>query len=139
LRYLACIVALIFAVLSAIHVYWARGGRWGAANAVPEIDGKPLFRPGTVVTLVVAGLLAVAGALVLQRAGLAYAFGPKMVRRAGVWVVALAFVVRAVGDFNYIGFFKRRRGTRFAHLDTRLYSPLALGLGVSTAIVAAYA
>jgi hypothetical protein len=45
--------------------------------------------------------------------------------------------VRAIGDFNYVGFFKRRRGTRFAHLDTRLYSPLALGLGLGTAIVAA--
>ena len=41
------------------------------------------------------------------------------------------------GGWTYIGFFKRRRGTRFAHLDTLLYSPLALGLGVGTAIVAA--
>jgi hypothetical protein len=133
----ACLVAAMFAALSAIHVYWAMGGRRGIDAAIPELDGKPLFRPGAGVTLVVAGLLAVAAALVLQRVGLGPGFGPKMIRRAGVWVVALTLVVRAVGDFNYIGFFKRRRGTRFAHLDTHVYSPLALGLGVGTAIVAA--
>jgi hypothetical protein len=43
---------------------------------------------------------------------------------------------RAVGDFNYIGFFKRRRTTAFAGLDTRLYSPLALALGLGAGIVA---
>jgi hypothetical protein len=118
----------MFAALSAIHVYWAMGGRCGAADAIPEVDGKPLFRPGA--------FLAIAAGLVLQRSGLVPAFGPKLVRRAGIWVVAVTLVVRAGGDFNYIGFFKRR-GTRFAHLDTRLYSPLALGLGVGTAIVAA--
>jgi uncharacterized protein DUF3995 len=137
LKSLACIVALLFAALSAIHVYWATGGRWGAADAVPEVDGRPLFRPGTVATLVVAGLLAVAATLLLQRAGLAPAFGPRLLRRAGLWVVAATLAGRAVGDFNYVGFFKRRRDTRFAHLDTRMYSPLALGLGLGTAIVAA--
>jgi hypothetical protein len=125
----------MFAALSAIHVYWAMGG---ADDAIPELDGKPLFQPGTIVTLVVAGLLATSAALVLQRVGLLPAFGPRTIRRVGVWVVALTLVLRAVGDFNYIGFFKRRRGTRFAQLDTHLYSPLALGLGVGTAIVAAY-
>jgi Protein of unknown function (DUF3995) len=137
LRYLAWIVALLFAALSAIHIYWAMGGRRGAAHAVPEIDGEPLFRPGAVVTLVVAGLLAVAATLVLQRAGLAPPFGPRSLRRAAVWILAATLAVRAIGDFNYVGFFKRRRETRFAYLDTRVYSPLALGLGLGTAIVAA--
>jgi hypothetical protein len=36
--------------------------------------------------------------------------------------------VRAIGDFNYVEFFKRHRETSFAHLDTRVYSPLALAL-----------
>ena len=45
-------------------------------------------------------------------------------------------IVRAIGDFKYVGFFKQRRGTRFALLDTRFYSPLALALGVGVAVVA---
>ena len=33
---------------------------------------------------------------------------------------AVVFLARAVGDFRYVGFFKRVRGTRFARLDTIL-------------------
>ena len=65
---LACVVALAFAGLAAIHVYWALGGRQGADAAIPEVEGKPLFQPGPAVTLVVAGLLTLASAMVLQRA-----------------------------------------------------------------------
>ncbi len=32
--------------------------------------------------------------------------------------------------FRYVGFFKRVRGTRFAEMDTRYYSPLCLTLSV---------
>jgi hypothetical protein len=135
---LACIVATAFAALAAIHVYWAAGGRRGAADAVPETEGGgPLFRPGPALTMVVAGLLALAGAMLFWRVGVATRFVPRVVGRYGAWGVALALVTRAIGDFNYVGFFKRRRATRFAHLDTRLYSPLALALGVGAAVIAA--
>ena len=79
------------------------------------------------------------GEAVLNRTalGLAPAFGPKRVRRAGLWVVAATLALRSIGDFKYVGFFKRQGDTRFAHLDTRMYSPLALCLGLGTAIVAA--
>jgi Protein of unknown function (DUF3995) len=137
LKAFAGFVALIFGALAAIHVYWAIGGRRGADAAIPESDGRPLFRPGRAVTLVVAGLLAMAATFVLQQVGLLPSFGSSL-SREGTSAVAVTMIVRAVGDFRYVGFFKRRRGTRFAQLDTRLYSPLALALGVGTAIVAAY-
>ncbi|HEX4406183.1 MAG TPA: DUF3995 domain-containing protein, partial [Polyangia bacterium] len=69
----------------------------------------------------------------LVRVGL----GPSALGRCGAWGVAVALVARAVGDFNYIGFFKRRRATRFASLDSRLYTPLALALGLGAAVIAA--
>jgi hypothetical protein len=133
---LACVVALAFAGLAAIHVYWALGGRQGADAAIPEAEGKLLFRPGPAVTLVVAGLLSLAAAMVLQRAGVGPSVAPRVINRYGTWAVAIMLIVRAIGDFNYVGFFKQRRGTRFALLDTRFYSPLALALGVGVAVVA---
>ena len=136
LNALAGLIALVFGALAALHVYWAMGGRRGADGAVPEHDGKPLFRPGPAVTLAVAGLLALAAVLVLEQVGLLPGFGAHVSREA-TSAVAVAMLVRAVGDFKYIGFFKRRRGTRFARLDTWLYSPLALVLGVGTALLAA--
>jgi hypothetical protein len=129
-------VSTVFAGLSGLHVYWAFGGHRGRKEAIPDLDGKPLFRPGLAGTLAVAVLLAVAGALVLERA----AVGPHVVPPIfGLWGtrgVAAALIGRAIGDFNYVGFFKRRKTTAFAGWDTRLYSPLALALGVGAGIVA---
>ncbi len=135
---LSFIIASVFGGLSALHVYWAAGGRRGAAAAIPELEqGRPLFRPGPAITLVVAGLLAAAGAIVLLRVGVGPSLVPRLLVRYGAWGVALTLVARAIGDFNYIGFFKRRRATRFARMDNRLYSPLALALGVGAAVIAA--
>jgi hypothetical protein len=129
-------VSTIFAGLSALHVYWAFGGQGGRTGAIPEVDGKPLFRPGVAGTLAVAVLLAVAGALVLERAAIGPGLVPPTVSLWGTWGVAIVLIGRAVGDFSHVGFFKRRGTTPFARWDTRLYSPLALALGVGAGIVA---
>jgi hypothetical protein len=50
--------------------------------------------------------------------------------------VALAFGLRAVGDFRFVGFFKRVRGSVFARRDTWLYSPLCVLIGVLAASLA---
>ena len=124
-------------LLSALHLYWAAGGRTGAVAALPERHGAPIFQPGIASTLVVAGLLASAAVLVLARAGhWPAALLPHWIVTPGAQVVALVLIARSIGDFRYVGFFKRVRDTRFARLDTRVYSPIALVLGTATAIVA---
>ena len=134
---IAWIVALVYFSLASIHVYWALGGRRGVADAIPERDGRLVFQPGPFGTAVVAVLLLVSSALVLDRGGaVGTHFAPPALRLWGAWGIAAALSARAIGDFRYVGFFKRLRGTRFADLDTRLYSPLALALGLGTAIVA---
>ena len=52
------------------------------------------------------------------------------------YALALGLVARAVGEFKYVGFFKKVRGTRFARMDTILYSPLCLLLSAGVAAVA---
>jgi len=85
----------------------------------------------------VAGLLAFAALLVLARAGRGPATAlPGWMVALGAPVAAVVLIARAIGDFRYVGFFKRVRDTRFAHLDTRYFSPIALLLGAATAIVA---
>ena len=128
-------VSSAFASLAGLHVYWAFGGHRGLKATIPELDGKPLFRPGVAGTLAVAFLLAVAGALVLERAGVGPGIVPPTVSLWGTRGVATVLIGRAVGDFNHVGFFKRRKTTAFARLDTRLYSPLALALGLGAGIV----
>ncbi|HEY6477887.1 MAG TPA: DUF3995 domain-containing protein [Polyangia bacterium] len=129
-------VSTTLAGLSGLHVYWAFGGQAGRKAAIPERDGEPLFRPGRTGTLGVALLLAAAGTLVLERAAVGPHIIPPVVSLWGTRGVAAALIGRAIGDFNHVGFFKRRKTTAFARLDTRLYSPLALALGVGAGIVA---
>jgi hypothetical protein len=120
-----------------LHVYWAGGGSAGAVAALPERNGEPIFRPGPASTLVVAGLLALAAMLVLAHAGRGPAAAlPRWIITFGAPVAAVVLLARAIGDFRYVGFFKQVRDTRFARLDTLIYSPVALLLGIATAVVA---
>ncbi|MGH7512651.1 MAG: DUF3995 domain-containing protein [Gemmatimonadales bacterium] len=71
-----------------------------------------------------------------MRAGvLELALGGPLVRWV-TWAVAAAFLQRAIGDCRYVGLFRRVHGTPFARWDARLYTPLALGLGIGAAVIA---
>jgi len=120
----------IFAFLGALHVFWAFGGTWGSAAAIAEIDGRPRFTPSRGATLAVAAALVSAALVVLVRADLILAFVPRWASQWAAGVLGAVFVLRALGDFRLMGFFKSVRGTRFAVRDTWLYSPLCLLLGV---------
>ena len=108
----------------------------GVTGAVPSVGAKPLFVPSTRATLAVGVALLSFAALVAATAGWLCMPVP---RPALVWLsyaLAAGLLARAVGEFKYVGFFKRVRGSRFARLDTRLYSPLCLLLGGGVAAVA---
>jgi hypothetical protein len=120
----------IFGLLSALHVFWAFGGTWGAGAAVAEINGRPRFVPSKGATLLVAAALAAAAVVVLTRAHLVLGSVPPWASQWAAAVLGAVFVLRSIGDFRVMGFFKSVRGTRFAVRDTWLYSPLCLLLGL---------
>ena len=69
-RILAAGLIAIFVALSALHVFWAAGGRAGGAVAIPRHGGEALFTPSPLGTLAVAVALAAAAAtLPPRRAG----------------------------------------------------------------------
>jgi hypothetical protein len=116
-------IAILLAIAT-LHAYWASGGTFGKGAAIPERNGQPILRPSPIITYLVAGCFALAALVIAMRAGLvpSAAFGP--LPHLATWALAAVFAVRAVGDFRYVGFFKRVRGTQFSRLDTALYSPL---------------
>ncbi len=121
----------ILAVLGLLHIYWACGGRFGKGSVMPERNGSPLLKPSRGMTLVVALLLWAGAVCLLARLGLLGGSLPPRIVAGGVWVMAAAFLLRSVGDFRYVGFFKRVAPSRFAYWDTRVYSPLCLLLCAS--------
>ncbi len=139
---LAVALAAVLAALAGLHVAWAAAGRSAGAAVPARADGAPLFRPGRGLTLAVALALAAAAALVLGRAGLLprpgpWARDPAPLYRGGTWALGAVLLLRAVGDFRYVGLFKRERGTRFAALDSRVYTPLCAGLAAGVLYLAA--
>ena len=132
----ALALVTVFSLLSLLHVYWACGGRLAAVAVIPEVHGRPAFRPGVGITLVVATALAACAALVAVAAGLVpMPVSPWLVRVA-MYALALVFVLRAIGDFRLVGFSKRVRGTRFARLDTLVFSPLCLAIAAGVLVIA---
>lgn len=127
----ACTLAIVLAGLSALHVFWGLRGSDVSSAFIPEADGEPLFRPRPMDCFAVAIALAVACFLVLAARGLVPSPLPAAWTRIGAAGVGAAFLLRAVGEFRYVGFFKRVRGTTFARWDTALFSPLCLALGLA--------
>jgi len=123
-------LAGVLGLLAALHVFWAFGGTWGSGAAIAEIDGRPRFVPSRGATLAVATALAAAGVVVLVRVELIWATFPSWTSQCAVAPLATVFLLRSIGDFRLVGFFKSVRGTRFAVRDTWLYSPLCLLLGL---------
>ncbi|MEL6652989.1 MAG: DUF3995 domain-containing protein [Bacteroidota bacterium] len=118
----------IFVILSLIHVYWAFGGGWAIEAVVPtrEQDQQLTFRPPFIATIGVAVGLFVMGWISLAQVDLwALPFGWQWAQW-GLIAITGIFALRAIGEFKYVGLFKRIKGTAFAKNDSRIYTPLCL-------------
>jgi len=132
------VAILILLIVAAVHIYWAAGGKAGKGAAIPSANGRAVIRPSAFGTALVAVGLCAMAALVALRIGwldLPALPGNSAVVEIGTWLMAVVFALRAIGDFRYVGFFKRIRDGKFARLDTLVYSPLcaflALLIGIS--------
>jgi len=133
---IALVVAAVLAAIAVLHAYWGLVGLGTRSAAIPEVDGRPVFVPTRSACFVVACALLVAAFVLLVRGGFVALPGAPWLGVAGSAAVGVVLVARAIGDFRYVGFFKRFGGSRFADLDTRLFSPLCLALGASALWVA---
>lgn len=122
--------------IALLHVYWLLGGRKGHEAAVPHTEERPLFRPSRLATGIVALLAALAAWFVLEWAGIRRGILPSAVLPYGGWTLTAVFLLRAVGDFKWLGLFKSRKGTTFAKWDTLLYSPVCLTIGAGLLAIA---
>lgn len=127
----------IFTTLALWHFWMAfLGSPSGESGAVPSSDGRPLFVPSRRSTMAVGIALLLFALLVAATADIVDAGLPAPLLDGLSYALALGLLARAVGDFRYVGFFKKVRATRFARMDTLLYSPLCLLLAAGVAAVA---
>jgi hypothetical protein len=132
---LAPALAAVFVLLSCWHIGMAVAPA-PAQGAVPSVDGKSLFTPSRAATLMVAIVLLLFAALMAATGGMIQTGLSSALLTGLCYALATGLLLRAIGDFKYLGLFKRVRGSRFATLDTFLYSPLCLLLASGVALLA---
>ncbi len=133
---ISIILFLTFLFLSSIHFYWGFGGRWGSKAVFPSKDDNlPSPKPGKIPTFIVAFGLLGFGLFYLVSCGLIDFKLPLWLNKYGLWIIASIFILRAIGEFNYVGFFQKYKQTKFGQNDTKYYSPLCLIIGILTIIL----
>jgi hypothetical protein len=71
----------------------------------------------------------------LARIGLLAALIPTWVPYVGVWVIAAVTLLRAIGDLHYCGLTKKIHTTKFARMDTLIYTPFCLIISLLSAAI----
>ena len=131
------LLSAVFFLLALLHLYWALGGRWAFSLTLPTNEArKKMLNPSTFSCLVVALGLGSFGLMYAINAGIVSLNLPETVYSWGLWMIPTIFALRAVGDFRYVGFFKRVRTTPFAKRDTAFYSPLCLFIALAGFLLA---
>jgi fatty acid desaturase len=133
---LSVFVAAVMSVVALLHFYWAFGGKYGLASAGPKLEGEKQFIPSGKLIFIVACLMLALAVLPIQLVTPLQIF-ENVIAYVG-FIVAVVFIIRGVGDFKYVGLFKKVYNSNFARLDTRYFSPLIIVLGISYAVLSMY-
>lgn len=124
MNFILTVDSLIFTILGLIHFYWAAGGKVGLDKALPTTTQEvKIFNPEKFLTMIVGFVLLFFAYIVLRA-------------QESIFILSILFAMRAVGDFHYVGFFKKIKSTPFAIYDTKYFSPLCLYLSLSLAFIA---
>jgi hypothetical protein len=126
----------IFTTIGFIHFYWLFGGKWGINNALPtEENGEKAMKPPRIATAIVALGLISFGLLYLVKTGIFNNQVPNWIITYGGWIIPTIFILRTIGDFKYVGLFKKIKHTNFAKADTNFFVPLCLSIGIIGIII----
>ncbi|WP_437396567.1 DUF3995 domain-containing protein [Flagellimonas lutimaris] len=133
---LSILLSLILIGLGMIHFNWVIGGKFGFVESLPtKENGERVLNPKKIDSAIVGIGLIAFGFFYVLKSGLIEYNLPEWILKYGSWVIPIIFLLRAVGEFKYVGFFKSVRKTDFGKLDTKLFSPLCLIIGILGIII----
>lgn len=128
---LSILLSIIFFTLGLIHLNWVLGGEFGYENSLPtNEEGKRVLNPKKIDSTIIAIGLISFGIFYIFKSSLVENNLPIWIIKYGGWIIPSIFILRAIGDFKYIGFFKKIKTTKFGKMDTKFYSPLCLIIGI---------
>lgn len=137
LFFLGITSGFIFLVLSLMHVYWAFGGVYALGKVIPtKSNESKVFKAPLFLTFLVAVFLFLVSLVYADSAEVyKVAFLPEFLKEFDLIIFASIFIIRAIGDFKYVGFFKKIKGTQFAKNDSKYFSPLCVFLGIAGILI----
>lgn len=122
--------SIIFLMLSLLHFHWVFGGKWGLDTALPTTkSGEKTMNPKKAGTAVVGTVLLLFSIYFFVKTNTSFPMAP-LLSNYGGWTIIVIFFLRAIGDFKYIGFFKKIKNTPFGKMDTKYFSPLCLFIAI---------
>lgn len=119
------LLGIIFLILAVFHFYWALGGEWGLDSVIPvreAIQEKQVSIP-IYASFIVGILLCFCATMFWVKAGFITTFFPEWFS-IFYWIVPFIFLLRIIGDFRYVGLFKKVRNTSFSRADNQYFIPL---------------
>lgn len=134
--FISIITIFTLIIMGLFHFYWTFGGKFGLDKALPTKDGKLLLNPSKTLTFFVGIILVVFAyiAYALQFYDFTINENRNFYLYSGIFLSTI-FILRAIGEFNAVGFFRKIKDTEFAIYDTKYFSPLCLILGIVFAIL----
>ncbi|WP_298220898.1 DUF3995 domain-containing protein [Flavobacterium sp.] len=128
---LSILLSCILIGLGSIHFYWAFGGKFGFARTLPtKITGEKVLNPKKIDCLIVAFVLTLFGVFYAIESGLIVFKLSEWIISYVSWIIPIIFILRAIGEFKFVGFFKSVKETNFGKSDTKIYTPLCLIIGI---------
>ena len=131
MKVVGIILSVIFIVLSFIHLYWAVGGKWAIDKVLPTtVSGTKMLEPGFWGTIIICIFLGSFAWYYLQISGLLWVAWPPWLSTFSGWFIPGLFLLRVIGDFKFVGLFKKVKATPFARMDKIFYIPLCLLIAI---------
>lgn len=128
---LSILLGIIFIGLGIIHFNWVIGGKFGFSESLPtKENGERVLNPKKMDSAIVGIGLTAFGIFYFLKSGLVELNPPEWIMKYGSWIIPSIFLLRAIGEFKYVGFFKNVKKTDFAKWDTKLFSPLCLAIAI---------
>jgi len=129
--FISFFLSIVFTILGSIHFNWALGGKFGFENSLPTNEnGERVLNPKKIDSALVGLILFCFGGFYVINVTVLQPILSPNIRNIIGWIIPSVFILRAIGDFKYIGFSKRIKNTPFGKIDTLFYSPLCFIIGI---------
>ena len=122
----------VLIALTTIHFFWLVGGKTGMKYAFPHNSKhkKKMYHPGKFILFITTIVLAGMTWFCVAQTGSFNSILNNDTIRWGNRITGIIFILRAIGNFKYIGFTKTFKEGEFAQLDTYVYCPLCLVIAI---------